>query len=322
MYGMEENALATPINSTSAIAKTSDSVGAALATRQAQEVQGAVLMAKRFPRDLVEVEKKLIQSCKRPRLAEIATYSYPRGGKDVTGPSIRIAEAAAQAMGNIDFGWTEIQRLDDSSICYAYAWDIENNIRRSATFTVPHYRDTKQGKKRLSEDRDIYEMCANQAGRRLRSCLLNVVPGDLIDLALAECERTINANLCSIQEQSEKWGKALQSEFGITPKMVVKFIGNANVNLWTADDIHRLRKLYNALKEGTASVDEVFPELAAKVISKEQLGELMQLATPVKDEAQKLISEFGYEKFKDIKTDDFDTIKAAIVKMAGGTAGA
>ena len=182
MFNQEQSLATQPQNNLT----TKSDVGAALATRQAQEVQAAVVMAKRFPRDIVEVERKLIQSCKRPKLAEIAIYEYPRGGTNVTGPSIRLAEAAAQAMGNIDFGWTEIQRLEDESICTAYAWDIENNIRRTTTFSVPHYRDTKQGKKRLSDDRVIYEMCANQASRRMRGAF-QVVPGDWLTLHIG-CE--------------------------------------------------------------------------------------------------------------------------------------
>ena len=82
MFNQENQSLATqPQNNLTA----KSDVGAALATRQAQEVQAAVVMAKRFPRDWVEVERKLIQSCKRPKLAEIAIYEYPRGGTEGNG---------------------------------------------------------------------------------------------------------------------------------------------------------------------------------------------------------------------------------------------
>ena len=172
-------------------------------------------------------------------------------------------------MGNIDFGWTEIQRLEDESICTAYAVDIENNIRRATTFSVPHYRDTRQGKKRLIDDRDIYEMCANQASRRMRGCILQVVPGDLVDLAISECEKTLRANLGTVQEQAAKWGKLFQKEYNVQPESIMKYLGS-RPETWTQNDIFRLRKLYNALKDNMTTIEEAFPEMAAKPLTKEQ----------------------------------------------------
>jgi hypothetical protein len=307
MFNQENQSLATQVQNNPT---TKSDVGAALATRQAQEVQAAVIMAKRFPRDWVEVERKLIQSCKRPKLAEIAIYEYPRGGTKVTGPSIRLAEAAAQAMGNIDFGWTEIQRLEDESICTAYAWDIENNIRRTTTFSVPHYRDTKQGKKKLTDDRDIYEMCANQASRRMRGCILQVVPGDLVDLALSECEKTLQANLGTVQEQAAKWAKLFEKEYNIKRESIMKYLGS-RPETWTQNDIFRLRKLYNALQDNMTTVEEAFPEMAAKPLTKEQKAELMKLTKGKQEEATKILNGLGFAGINDVKDVDFETVQQA-----------
>lgn len=306
MFNQEQSLATQPQNNLT----TKSDVGAALATRQAQEVQAAVVMAKRFPRDWVEVERKLIQSCKRPKLAEIAIYEYPRGGTKVTGPSIRLAEAAAQAMGNIDFGWMEIQRLEDESICTAYAWDIENNIRRATTFSVPHYRDTKQGKKRLVDDRDIYEMCANQASRRMRGCILQVVPGDLVDLAISECEKTLKANLGTVQEQAAKWAKVFEKEYGVKPESIMRYLGS-RPETWTQNDMFRLRKLYNALRDNMTTVEEAFPEMAAKPLTKEQKAELMKMAAGKQEEATKILNEMGFGGMNDVKDVDFETVKEA-----------
>ncbi|WP_331490569.1 hypothetical protein, partial [Metaclostridioides mangenotii] len=65
-------------------------------TRQAQEVQAAMIIAKKFPRDEVEAFNRILKSCQRKSLAEQSMYEYPRGGQKVTGPSIRLAEALAQ----------------------------------------------------------------------------------------------------------------------------------------------------------------------------------------------------------------------------------
>lgn len=68
-------------------------------SRQAQEVQAAMVIAKKFPRDEVQSFNRIMRACQRKTLAEQAMYEYPRGGTKVTGPSIRLAEAMAPELG-------------------------------------------------------------------------------------------------------------------------------------------------------------------------------------------------------------------------------
>jgi len=82
----------------------------AMVSRQAQEVQAAMVIAKKFPRDTVAAWDRIMMACKRKVLAEQAVYAYPRGDTTVEGPSIRLAEAMAQSWGNIDFGIIELEQ--------------------------------------------------------------------------------------------------------------------------------------------------------------------------------------------------------------------
>lgn len=150
-------------------------------SRQAQEVQAAMVIAKKFPRDEVESFNRILRACQRKRLAEGAMYEYPRSGTKVTGPSIRLAEAMAQNWGNIDFGILELEQKSGESQVMAYAWDLETNTRQTKVFSVPHMRGTKRGNVPLTDPRDVYEMVANQGARRLRACILGVIPGDVVD---------------------------------------------------------------------------------------------------------------------------------------------
>lgn len=49
-----------------------------VSTRQMQEVQGQIVMAKKFPRNEVQSFNRIIQVCQRRSLAEKAEYEYPR----------------------------------------------------------------------------------------------------------------------------------------------------------------------------------------------------------------------------------------------------
>lgn len=232
-------------------------------TRQAQEVQAAMVVAKRFPRDENESISRIVKSCKRTSLAEVAIYSYPKGGQKVEGASIRLAEAMAQSWGNIDFGWLEIETAEGESKIMAYAHDLETNTRRQQVFTVPHMRGTRKGNVLLTDPRDIYEVCANQASRRLRACILSVIPGDVQDLALAECERTLSGgNDTPIEDRVRQMLMAFKDKFSISKQMIETRVGY-NIEAFTEHDLVSLRKVFNSIKDGVGKREDFF-ELAEK----------------------------------------------------------
>lgn len=184
-------------------------------SRQAQEVQGAMVIAKRFPRDEVESFNRIMQSCKRKSLAESAMYEYPRGGTKVSGPSIRLAEAMAQNWGNIDFGITELEQKNGESQVMAYAWDLETNTRQVKIFSVPHVRGTKKGNVPLTDPRDVYEMVANQGARRLRSCILGIIPGDVVEAAVKQCEDTLINGEKAFKRGLEEYKREIEFSVGL-----------------------------------------------------------------------------------------------------------
>ena len=101
-----------------------------LATDQARavaEVQAALVIAASRPRNELRARDRLLQACQRVNLASGALYQYTRGGTAVSGPSIRLAEAAARAWGNMNYGFRELSRRTGESECEAFAWDLETN---------------------------------------------------------------------------------------------------------------------------------------------------------------------------------------------------
>lgn len=227
-------------------------------TRQAQEVQAAMVIAKRFPRDEVEAFNRILKSCQRKTLAEQSMYEYPRGGQKVTGPSIRLAEALAQNWGNLDYGIVELEQNNGESQVMAYAWDLETNTRQSKIFSVPHIRATKHGNKTLTDPRDIYEMVANQGARRLRACILGVIPGDVIDSAVEQCQLTLKgANPEPLIDRVRKMVKTFEDKFSVTKEMLEEYIG-CNSDAFSENDFMRLRNIYGSLKDGMSKREDYF----------------------------------------------------------------
>lgn len=244
--------------------------------RVMSEVQSRMVIAKRFPRDELESIQRIKESCKRPKLAEAARYSYPKGGTRVTGPSIRLAEAIAQQWGNIEAGFKELdQRIGEDgikeSVVEAYAWDLETNTRIPKVFTVKHVRDTRNGTKQLTSQRDIYEMVANQGARRLRSCILAVVPGDVVDEALDVCERTIKGNSDLPLKDRIKKMLDMFEKFSVTKVMIEDRLGH-KVEAMDETEFVAMRDIYNSLKDGMSGREDWFDVNASSNSSSNKEG--------------------------------------------------
>ncbi len=226
--------------------------------RQIAEVQAAMILAKSNPRDQVAAMDRILNACTRPTLAESALYSYARGGTEITGPSIRLAEAVAQQWGNIQFGMRELDQSGGESTVMAYAWDVETNTRKEIVFQVPHVRHTRKGRNRIEDPRDVYEMVANNGARRLRACILSVIPGDVIESAVNQCEVTLTANADTSPAAIQKIVTAFEA-IGVTKKQLEKRI-QRRIDTIRPAHVLSLRKIYSSLRDGMSSVEDWFEE--------------------------------------------------------------
>ena len=233
-------------------------VANATASREAQEVQMAIFLAKQFPRNVIEAEHKIKESCKRLSLASTAIYNYKRGSTKVEGPSIRLAEVLAQNWGNIHYGVKEIESKIGESTMMAYAWDMESNVRQEKIFTVKHVRDSRSGKQKLDQERDIYETTASSGARRLRACILGVIPGDVVDMAVEQCNKTLAGQSdVPLKDRVKNALQVFASTYGITQEMVENRFGY-NAESFTEHTLLELTKIHNSLKDGMSAVDDWF----------------------------------------------------------------
>lgn len=229
-----------------------------MVTRQAQEVQVAMLAAKKFPRDQVVAFNNILRACQRMKLAESSMYEYPRGGEKITGPSIRLAEAIAQSWGNIDFGFMELEQRNGVSQVMAYAWDLETNARQTKLFSVPHIRHTRKGDYPLKDPRDIYELVANQAARRVRACILGIIPGDVVEAAVERCNKTLREGYEEpLVDRVRRMARAFEKDFSVTLPMLEKYLG-CRSDAFSENDFVRLKKVYVALRDGMAKREDYF----------------------------------------------------------------
>lgn len=221
--------------------------------REMTQVLARSQMALMRPRNIDEVKKKVQLECVRPELAENAVYRYARGGTEIKGPSIRLAECIARAYRNITYGNEILSDDGESAIIRAYAFDLEANIQAERIFRVEHVRDNGVI---LTSGRDKYENEANLAQRRVRACILELIPGDIVDLAMHIVGNTMDKYM---KVTPEKITKIIQvfEEYGVTQKMLEAFV-QRRIDAITSDQLKRLRQIAMSLADGISEPADFF----------------------------------------------------------------
>ncbi len=229
--------------------------------RAVAEVKAALYVAQAAPRNQFAARNRILLACQRPKLAQTAQYQYNRGGTDVTGPSIRLAEAIAQNWGNIDFGWRELTNENGVSLVETYAWDMETNTRRVTQFTVEHIRTSKKnGRTKLTDPREVYELVANNAARRMRACILAVIPADIVEEASATCGATLNAQFDGKKIDCIKAMVTEYAAVGVEQKQLEVYLGR-NLSSISAGQYVNLQRILTSIKDGLAKTDNWFAPL-------------------------------------------------------------
>jgi len=260
----EQQQVANPFANAPIVARpgTSDLAAATGAAREIAEVQSAMTLARRFPRNEVEVMDRILQSCTRPTLAESAFYEFARGGTDVRGPSIRLFECIAQHWGHIKFGWRVLEERPGATKVQTYAWDLQTGTNSELEFDVQHEISTKAGKKVLHDPRDLYEHVANAASRRLRQCMQRVIPGDVVEAAMRQCEKTL---ITKVEVTPERVAAMLAqfADYGVTKGAIERRL-QRRLDAITPGMMVQLGRIFTSLRDGMSQPADWFDLAGAK----------------------------------------------------------
>ncbi|WP_280482236.1 hypothetical protein [Nocardia cyriacigeorgica] len=288
-------------------------------SRAVAEVQAAVLVAQQRPRNKAAAVDEMRDATAQPTVAENAYFRYRRGGENVTGVSIHLARELARCWGNITYGVKELRRDDEKgeSEMLAYAWDLQTNARPETTFIVPHKRDTRDGAKKLTETRDIYENNANAGARRLREQILAVLPKWFVEEAKANCDATIEHGGGRPLAQRVADAIAMFNQLGVNASQIEAKLGRSS-NCWTAHDVGQLGVIYQSIKRGETAVDSEFdaPESATEsAVTAEEITRTRRKRRTVKSEPEPSPEHSGEP------APELDTVAEAVIAAPMGDAG-
>lgn len=260
----KEHAVVTAPDGVDEVMIPTDEARDILKGAQGVQIQAQLVIARQFPRNEAATTDALMASCRRVALASKAVYAFPKGGKIITGPSIRLAEAMAQRRGNIAMGTANLFADDRAGYTQmmAYAWDMESNSFKSNVFRVRHDRKAHGRVHRITDPMELYGMEANLASRRLRECILAVIPVDVREEAVEVCAKTM---VDEITARLDDYVLNLAFDFAeacnATVPMLEARLGH-RIEESKPKEVLELQMLLRGVQDGFIKGADVFPELA------------------------------------------------------------
>jgi hypothetical protein len=234
--------------------------------RVAAEVYAAILVAQQVPRDLVAVQEEMEQLCRLPAMARKAIYKVPKGGKQITGPTIHLMKELARIWGNTQWGMAELSRTPGKSELLAYAWDAQKNSRSSRIVVVEHKRDKSEtGPEDLTDMGSIMTNNTSIASRHLRETIATILPLWFVDRAVELCHQTLTGGGTVPMPQKIRNAVGKWEELGVRKERLVARLGGRPTNEWDALDLAELLEAYSQIRDGASTIDEEFPATVAAV---------------------------------------------------------
>jgi hypothetical protein len=281
-------------------------IGASAGAMTAQaEVQGALVVAQKFPRDEDEAFGKIMRSCRRSGFADQVEYKFPRGQTQVTGPSIYLMREMAKAWGNITHGFRVVQDDDEMRTIRGYAWDLQSNTRVELedSFKKLIQRKVKGGDTKwvVPDERDLRELTNRRGAMLVRECIRGLIPQDYIDAAVEEAHKTIQAGIEADPDEARKNIIAGFNQLNVKAAALKKYLGCALEEASPAQ-LADLRAIYESIRDGHSTWAEYVEKNGDKKKAPAKTGTLdPSKLTPSEDKKKE-------EGIEYVNADDIESI--------------
>jgi len=251
-------------------------MSASMAAAQAKaQVEARFLVALGRPRNRDVARIALLKDCRRTDFAEVAIFTRPVGGeKPIRGPSIRFAESAARAWGNIDVDARTIYDSPQKRLMAVKVTDLESNVTYGVEITINRTverRTLKKGQAAISSrtnstghtvylveatEDDLLAKGNSLVSKAIRTQILRLLPGDLVAEARKVCEQTMAASDRTDPDAARKRILDSFAEMNVPVREIEELLGH-DVGTASPQEIAYLRGVYTLIREGEGSWSEV-----------------------------------------------------------------
>lgn len=273
------------------------------------EIDQQIATAHAFPRSIARSQKAIFELVTiDEESAKECNYALPRGGKPITGPSIRLAEIIAGQYGNCRVG-ARVVHVDRAEK-YVEAEGVFHDLESNTATTARVRRRIVDSKGKLYSD-DMIIVTGNAAcSIAKRNAILGAVPKAVWRKAYEAALATIKGDITTLSERRERVLKAFAA-FGAKPEEIFAALSIGGIDDIGLDEIATLTGMHAALKNGEATVEEMFNRAGSgagddgqKKSLKDKLGDVAKGGEKPKEEAK--AEQKGQEAKKDDKPADDD----------------
>ena len=268
----------------------------ALQAQTAAEVDLQIQTAKTYPRDLQRFYLTALNIVSSNEMtAQQMFFSLPRGkGKQIEGPSVRLAEVVFSCYQNLRVQTRIIAIGDNFVTAQGVCHDLENNIALSHEVKR---RITGRDGKRFNDDM-IGMTCNAACAIAYREAIFKVVPRHNVSSLFEEAKQVAIGNVKTLSSKRTAMIIFFQ-KMGISVEQICRAVGVRSEEEIKLPELGTLKGLATALKDGDASIDDVFPQAPVEKPA--------ESATPARPVGAKLTAEslFSSQEAKEEpKTED------------------
>lgn len=218
------------------------------------EVDIQVSTAKQYPRDLTKVLVTIeTLATMDQETAEDCFYVLKRSDKNIEGLSIRMAEIIASSWGNLRVQ-TRIVGNDGRMItAQAVCHDLESNV---AVCKEVSRRITDKNGMTYSEDMQVVTGNA-AASIAFRNAVLAVVPKAFTKRVVERVRQVALGQAIDLETSRQRCIETF-AKAGVSSEMICHYLEISSVDEIDKGMVFQLRATWNAIKEGTATVQDTF----------------------------------------------------------------
>ncbi len=223
------------------------------------EIDIQVATAHRYPRSISSFKKMALDIVTSDQeTAESCFYMLPRGGKNIEGPGVRLAEIVGLAWGNMRSGARIVGEDDKFILAQGMAHDLERNV--AVTVEVRRRITDKYGKKYRD---DMIAVTANAAcSIALRNAIFKVVPKTFVDSIYKIAKQAAVGDAQTLNDRRHKVVDRF-AKMGVPKERIFSAMGVSGIEDITLEIVEKLIGLGTAIKDGDIHVDAAFPAVQA-----------------------------------------------------------
>lgn len=218
------------------------------------EIDVQIATAHKYPRSIKKFQNEAITTATTSEeVAASCMYNLPRAGKNIEGPSVRLAEIVGSSWGNMRYGARVIREEGNFIVAHGAAHDLERNV--ACTIEVRRRIVDRKGK-RFNDD--MINTTANAAcSIALRNAIFRVVPKAFVDVVYQQAKKVAIGDASTL---SDRRVKAIDyfSKMGVRKEQVLMALGKAAIEDVDLTDLEKMLGWTTAIKDGETTIDDIF----------------------------------------------------------------